>query len=169
MRTSSIIIILATVLFVGGCGDPLKVFGAGAGVGAALTGTISGVTQDLDQREQYLVDLYNQGVAQGEEKEKLDQIEQAIKDTRLTKETVQTGSQLLDVDWSDPKQTGGAIGMITMLTLNWLNRKKLKEVDKKYKAAKQGQEKFIRENGANGLGQKLYDNVGAARQKLGVT
>jgi hypothetical protein len=164
-----IMISIAVSLFCAGCGSPLLDFGAGAGAGSALSRTIQGMKTDLERREAQLVDLYNQGVAQGMEKQKLDEIEQAIKDTRLGKETVEAGEKLLGVDWSDPKQTSGAIGLITMTAWGWLNRRQLNQTRKKYTAAKRGQEKFIRENGANGLGDKLYAEVGAARQKLGVS
>ena len=111
---------------VGGCTEGLLV-GGGLGAGAALSNTLQGAEKDLEQREQQLIELYNQGAEDGMEKQVLDQIEQSIKDTRLTRQTLDTGKGLLDVDWNDSKDVGGAVGGLAALAMLWMRRKDKKK------------------------------------------
>jgi len=119
--------LLATLL-VAGCGSSGADIGFGAGLGALLSNTIAGGEKDLIAQEQRLIDLYNQGVEQGMAKEGLDQIEQDIRDTRLTRQTLDTGKGMLDVDWSDSKDVGGAVGGLAALAMLWMRRKDKKKV-----------------------------------------
>ena len=128
MNKTLVTLCAGLLLFFAGCGEPMSNIGLGAGLGTAVTNTISGAKADLDAREEVLVGLYNQGVEVGMEQEKLSVIAQKIADTRLTKQTIDTGESFLNVDWRDPKQTSGAIGLLTMTILGWMNRKKLKTV-----------------------------------------
>jgi len=157
-----VILALGVLVFAGGCGSPLLDVGTGVAVGGALSNTMAGVEKDLEARETKLIELYNKGVEDGAQKEYLDQIEKDIYDTRLGKQTVETGKQLLGMDWNDPKETGGAIGGIVALAYAYIKRKDLVNMTKKYKSHKQGAEKFMRENN-DGTGKKLYENIGEAR------
>lgn len=136
------IMLTTLILFISGCSSPLAAGGAGVGIGAALQHTISGAKADLKQREENLIAAYNQGVEIGMEQEELDAIKQQIRDTQLTRQTVEGGEQLLGIDWSDPKQTGGAIGLISTLGLLWLNRKKLKSTTKELTGKTEAINKF---------------------------
>lgn len=161
------ILTLGVLVIAGGCGSPLLNMGGGMAAGGALSNTMTGLEKDLDAREAKLIELYNKGVEDGAQKEYLDQIEKDIYDTRLGKQTVATGKQLLGIDWKDPKETSGAIGGIAALAYAWFKRKELREVAKKYKSHKQGAEKFMRENN-DGIGQKLYQDIGEARARNNV-
>lgn len=156
------ILALGVLVSAGGCGSQLANLGGGIAAGGALSHTMTGVEKDLEVREAKLVELYNKGVEDGAQKEYLDQIEKEIYDTRLGKQTVAAGKQLLGIDWQDPKETSGAIGGIAALAYAWLKRKDLVNMTKKYKSHKQGAAKFMRENN-NGTGQKLYAEIGEAR------
>lgn len=158
------ILALGVLVFVGGCGSSLLDVGGGMALGSALSNTMTGAEKDLEAREAKLIELYNKGVEDGAQKEYLDQIEKEIYDTRLGKQTLQTGKQLLGIDWKDPKETGGAIGGIAALAYAYIKRKDLVSMTKKYKSHKQGAEKFMRENN-NDTGTKLYQDIGKARQK----
>jgi len=156
-------LIVTAILMLGlcGCGSPLLDVGSGVAVGGALSGTIAGMEKDLEAREAKLVELYNKGVEAGAQKEDLDDIEEALYDVRLGKQTVETGKELLGIDWKDPKETGGAIGLIATLAYGFLKRKDFLEMAKKYKSHKQGSEKFMREN--NDKGKELYTDISEAR------
>lgn len=152
-------IMLATlVLSISGCSSPVAAGGAGVGIGAALQHTIAGAKADLKQREENLIAAYNQGVEIGMEQEELDVIKQQIRDTQLTGQSVETGEQLLGVDWSDPKETGGAIGILTSLALLWLNRRKLKNTTKELAGTKAGINKFTGTHDPQIAGE-LHDTV----------
>lgn len=155
---------LGVLVIAGGCGSSLLDVGGGMAAGGALSNTITGAEKDLEVREAKLIELYNKGVEDGAQKEYLEQIEKEIYDTRLGKQTLDTGKQLLGIDWKNPKQTGGAIGLVSTLLYGYIKRKDLLEMTKKYKSHKQGAEKFMRENN-NNTGQKLYQDIGEARQK----
>lgn len=150
------------VLCVGGCGSQWADVGAGAAAGGLLGHTMTGMEQGLEKREAYLVELYNKGVEAGAKKEYLDQIAQQLYDTRLGKQGVETAKNLMGVNWSDPKQTGGAIGLVSTLVYAFLKRKDLAAMTSKYKAHRQGAEKFMREH--NSEAQQLYTNIGEARK-----
>lgn len=160
MRT----ILVIAILFVAGCGSPLLDVGSGIAVGGALSNTMTGAKKDLEIREAKLIELYNKGVEDGAQKEYLDQIEKEIYDTRLGKQTLSTGKELLGIDWQDPKEAGGAISLIATLAYGFVKRKSLIEMGKKYKSHKQGAAKFMRENN-DGTGKKLYENIAEARTK----
>lgn len=159
MRT----ILVIAILFVAGCGSPLLDVGSGVAIGGALSNTITGAEKDLEARETKLIELYNKGVEDGAQEEYLDQIEKKIYDTRLGKQTLSTGKELLGVDWKDPTEAGSAIGLIGTLAYAFIKRKELLAVGKKYKSHKQGAAKFMRENN-DGTGKKLYDNIAEARK-----
>ena len=110
-----------------GCTEALLV-GGGVAAGGALSNTLAGAEKDLEVREIALIELYNQGVADGAAVETLDGLEQQIKDTHLTRETLETGKSWLDVDWSDSKDVGGAVGGLAALAMLWLNRREKKKV-----------------------------------------
>lgn len=158
------ILVLGVLLFADGCGSSLANIGGGIAAGGALSHTMTGMEKDLEVREAKLIELYNKGVETGAQKEYLDQIEQEIYDTRLGKQTVKTGKQILGIDWKNPKETSGAIGGIAALAYAWFKRKDLVNMTKKYKSHKQGAEKFMRENN-DGTGQKLYQNISEARKQ----
>lgn len=122
MKNWILTICLPLALLVGGCTEAL-LLGGGAAAGAAWQNTAAGIDKDLEVKEQALVVAYNTGVEQGAEQETLDQIEQDIKDTRLTHQTLDTGKGLLDVDWSDSKDVGGAVGGLAALAMLWMRRK----------------------------------------------
>jgi len=154
-----IFIVLATlILSISGCSSPIAAGGAGVGIGAALQHTITGAKADLAAREQKLIATYNEGVAIGMKQEELDVIEQQIRDTQLAKETVDTGEQLFGIDWSDPKETGGAIGILTSLALLWFNRRKLKTTTKELVGKTEGINKFCGTSPPEVAG-KLHDIV----------
>lgn len=164
MKTLIVLAILLVAGFTGGCGSELANIGGGIAAGGALSHTMSGVEKDLEVREAKLIELYNKGVEDGAQKEYLDQIEKDIYDTRLGKQTLSTGKQLLGIDWKDPKETSGAIGGIAALVYAYIKRKDLVNMSKKYKSHKQGAAKFMRENN-DGTGQKLYQNIAEARTR----
>lgn len=141
-----------------GCGAELAAGGAGVGIGAALQHTIAGAKADLEQREANLVAAYNEGAAIGMEQEELDQIEQAIRDTRLAQQTVETGELFLGVDWTQPEQTGGAIGLATTLLLLWFGRKKLKSTTQELAGTIAGINKFTGTHEPEIAGE-LHDTV----------
>lgn len=152
------ILTMCLVVVLAGCGSPAADVGIGTGIGAALSGTIAGAKADLERKEQELVALYNEGVAIGMEQEKLDQIEQQIRDIQLGKQSIEAGEQLLDVDWNDPKQTGGAIGLISSLALLWFKRKELSKTKKVLAGTEEAINKF---NGTHDtrIAAELYDTV----------
>lgn len=156
------ILALGVLVSAGGCGSPLANLGGGLAAGGALSHTMAGVEKDLEARETKLVELYNQGVEDGAQKEYLDQIEKEIYDTRLGKQTFKAGKQLFSVDWQNPKEAGGAVSSIALLIYGYIKRKELLGMTKKYKSHKQGAEKFMRENN-DGTGQKLYAEICEAR------
>jgi len=160
------ILSMMILLLMSGCGSSLANFGGGAAAGGALSQTIVGLEADLDRQEQYLIELYNQGVEMGAEQQELDQIKQEIYDTRLGKQTIEAGKELLGIDWKDPKEAGGAIGLIATLAYGVFKRRELAQVAKKYTASKKGTEKFMREHNAEGA--ILYKDIGAERAKLKV-
>lgn len=163
MKTIFAIVLLLVAGLIGGCGSELANIGGGIAVGGALSNTMAGAERDLEIREAKLIEFYNQGVEDGAQKEYLDQIEKDIYDTRLGKQTLSTGKTLLGIDWKDPKEAGGAIGLIGTLAYAYIKRKDLIKVGKKYKSHKQGAAKFMRENN-DGTGKKLYDNIAEARK-----
>ena len=155
-------ILVIAILFVAGCGSPLLDVGTGIIAGGALSNTIAGAEKDLEAREAKLIERYNKGVEIGAQKEYLDQIEKEIYDTRLGRQTIDTGKKLLSIDWKDPKQTGGAIGLIATLAYGYIKRKDFIKLDGKYSAAKIGMDKFRNENPDKA--KELYDDVGDARK-----
>lgn len=164
MRKLLLIPILLVAGIIGGCGSELANIGGGIVAGGALSNTMTGMEKDLEAHEAKLIELYNQGVEDGAQKEYLDQIEKDIYDTRLGKQTLSTGKELLGIDWQNPKEAGGAIGLLTTLAYGYIKRKDLLNMTKKYKSHKQGAAKFMRENN-DGTGQKLYDNIAEARKE----
>lgn len=119
------LISIVFVLFMAaGCTDALLV-GGGVAAGGALSNTLQGAEKDLEAREQKLIEAYNQGVEQGASVETLDQLEQAIYDTRQARKTTSGGKRLLDIDWNDPTQVGTGITLIGTLAYGWLKRKEL--------------------------------------------
>lgn len=162
-----LVLVLSMALLFGGygCGSTAANVGAGAGLGAAISQTLQGADADLARREEKLIALYNAGVEDGMQQENLDEIEKSIYDTRLARQGLDTGKKLFGVDWSDPAQTGGAIGLVSTLAYAFLKRKELVTVSKKYKAAKRGEAAYMRtvrpEEAA-----KLYHEVGEARKDL---
>jgi hypothetical protein len=160
------IIVLSAVvlLFFTGCGEPMSNIGLGAGLGAAVSNTIGGAKADLEKREEILVEIYNQGVEDGAAVETLEGLKQQINDTRLAKQTVETGEALLGVDWSDPKQTGGAIGLLTMTVLGWFNRKKLLSVTADLKGKDAAIQKF-EGTSEPAVASKLHEMV---KEKTGI-
>jgi hypothetical protein len=164
MKKWILAIVVLVALACSGCEDALLVGGGMAG-GAALNNTIEGAKEDLKLREQFLIDLYNQGVEQGESAEKLEEIKQKIVDNRLASESIEGGQSLLGVDWNDPKQTGGAIGLIALLVLKWYDRKKIAQnlelnetLTKKLAAQSEAIGKFEGISDAETAG-RLYDIV----------
>ncbi len=162
MRTLFILAILLVAGITGGCGSELANIGGGIVAGGALSNTITGAEKDLETREAKLIELYNKGVEDGAQKEYLDQIEKDIYDTRLGRQTLSTGKELLGIDWKDPKETGGAIGLIATLAYGYIKRKELLDIGKKYSAAKVGMDKFRNENPEKAA--ELYNDVGEARK-----
>ena len=154
-------LVLGILVFVGGCGSSLANIGGGLAAGGALSHTMTGMEKDLEVREAKLIELYNKGIEDGAQKEYLDQIEKDIYDTRLSKQTLKIGKQLFSVNWQDPKQTGGAIGLVVTLAYAYINRRKLAGMTNKYSAAKIGMDKFRNENPDKAA--ELYKDVGEAR------
>ena len=122
------LISIVFVLFLAGCGPDALLVGGGAAAGGALSNTLQGAEKDLEARELRLIELYNQGVKDGAEVETLEGLKQQIRDTQLTRETVDTGKGLLDIDWTDSKDVGGAAGGLVALAMLWLNRKQKKQI-----------------------------------------
>ena len=160
MRARTLIVI--AVLFCGGCGSELANIGGGIVAGGALSHTMTGAEKDLEVREAKLIELYNQGVEDGAQKEYLDQIEKDIYDTRLGKQTVKAGKEFLGIDWGNPKEAGGSIGTIAALAYAYIKRKDLIGMTNKYSAAKTGMDKFRNENPEKAA--ELYNDVGEARK-----
>lgn len=134
MRT----ILVIAILFVAGCGSPLLDVGSGIVAGGALSNTITGAEKDLEAREAKLIELYNKGVEDGAQEEYLDQIEKKIYDTRLGKQTLSIGKELLGVDWKDPKEVGGAMTLIATLVYGYIKRKDLLCMTKKNAGLEKG-------------------------------
>lgn len=156
-----IVLLAGLLLSVGGCGSPLLDIGGGVAAGSLLSNTMTGMEKDLEVKEAKLIELYNKGVEDGAQKESLDQIEKDIYDTRLAKQTVKTGKELLGVDWNDPKETGGAIFSIGALAYAYIKRRGMAEMSKKYKSHKQGEDRFKINNPDKA--KELYANIGEAR------
>lgn len=159
-RMKKLILLSVVLLIFAGCGSPAANVGAGAGLGGALTHTFMGAKADLKQREEQLIEAYNQGVEIGMEREDLDAIKQQIRDTQLGRHAVGAGEHLFNVDWNDPKQTGGAIGLISSLALLWLNRKKLKSTSKELEGKDAAINKFCGTNEPT-KAKELHDLVKA--------
>lgn len=138
MRKLLLIPLLLIAGIVGGCGSELANIGGGIAVGGALSNTMAGAEKDLEIREAKLIELYNKGVEDGAQKEYLNQIEKDIYDVRLGKQTIKTGKQLLGIDWKDPKQTGGGIGLIATLVYGYIKRKDLLAMTKKNAGLEKG-------------------------------
>jgi len=160
-----LLIVFVLLLVASGCGSTAGNVGLGVGAGGALSNTISGAKADLERKEQALIELYNQGVADGMAAEDLDELRQDIYDTRLGKEAVDTGESFLGVDWNDPKETGGVIGGLAILAYGIWKRKELAQVTRKYTAHKKVVNNLIVE-GTPDDAQKIYDDIGKARSKL---
>lgn len=111
-----------------GCGSEYVAGAAGAGGGFALSETFKGAKVDLDRREAALVEAYNVGVEQGAEAETLEEIKREIADTRSIREGVETGETLLSIDWNNPKEVGGGIGVLVSSILLILKRRQLNNV-----------------------------------------
>ena len=131
-------VLLVTMLLCGGCGSELANIGGGIVAGGALSNTMTGAEKDLEAREAMLVELYNKGVADGAQREYLDQIEKDIYDTRLGKQTLSTGKKLFSVDWQDPKAAGGGISLIATLAYAYYKRKDLLAMTKKNTGLEKG-------------------------------
>lgn len=160
-----IVVVVVMLLALAGCESTTGNIGLGAGLGGALSNTLAGADADLARREAELIDLYNQGVADGIAVEDLDQLKQAIYDTRLGREAVDTGESLLGVDWNNPKQTGGAIGSLAILAYGIWKRKELAQVTKKYTAHKRAVHTLMVESSPSDA-KKIYDDVAKERAKL---
>lgn len=158
MRKLFLIPILLVAGIVGGCGSELANIGGGIAAGGALSNTIAGAEKDLEVREAKLVELYNQGVENGAQKEYLDQIEKDIYDTRLGKQTVKTGKQLLGIDWKDPKQTGGGIGLIATLVYGYIKRKELLAMAKRNTGLEKGLNR-IKGEAEPALAKSIHDTM----------
>jgi hypothetical protein len=128
MRKWVLSIAVVLVLFIAGCGSESLLIGGGMAAGGALSNTLAGAEKDLEAREIALIELYNQGVADGAAVETLEGLKQQIRDTQLTRESVETGKGLLDVDWTDSKDVGGAVGGLAALALLWYNRKQKAQI-----------------------------------------
>jgi hypothetical protein len=162
MRTILVIALLLVAGFTSGCGSELANIGGGIVAGGALSYTMTGAEKDLEVREAKLIELYNKGVEDGAQKEYLDQIEKDIYDTRLGKQTLSTGKELLGIDWQKPKEAAGAISLIATLAYGYIKRKDLIGMTNKYSAAKVGMDKFRNENPEKAA--ELYNDVGEARK-----
>ena len=154
MRTLLVIVIL----FVAGCGSPLLDVGSGVAIGGALSNTITGAEKDLEARETKLIELYNKGVEDGAQREYLDQIEKDIYDTRLDKQTLSTGKELLGIDWSKPKEAGGAIGLISTLVYGYIKRKDLLAMTKKNAGLDKGLSR-VKGEAEPALAKKIHDTM----------
>ncbi len=131
-------VLLVMMLLCSGCGSELANFGGGIIAGGALSNTMTGAEKDLEAREAKLIELYNKGVADGAQREYLDQIEKDIYDTRLGKQTLSTGKKLFNVDWQDPKAAGGGISLIATLAYAYYKRKDLLAMTKKNTGLEKG-------------------------------
>ena len=163
------LIILAGCILAGsGCGSELAT-GTAAGAAAGFFGseTVKGMESDLERTEQVLIDLYNQGVEAGEKKETLDELEKQIRFTQYAKAGVKQGKEFIGIDWTDPSETGHAVGELFGLGLAIIFGRKLNQVTKKYKAHKRGAENFMRTSNDSNA-EQLYKDIGAERVKLKV-
>jgi len=125
-----ILTIVLVLGFAAGCTSPAVTATGGAAAGFAASETIKGAKADLARREAELIDLYNEGVEHGAEQETLDDIEKQIRFVQYTRSGVETGEHFLSVDWTDPKQTGGAIGLAVTTLLTILTSRKLSKTRK---------------------------------------
>lgn len=123
------VILITTILFLfTGCQSPALTATGGAVAGFAASETFKGAKADLQKREDALVQAWNLGIEQGVDIETLDQLQKEIEQTRIIRESVETGETLLSVDWSNPKEAGASIGLVAATILAYLNRRKLKNV-----------------------------------------
>jgi len=151
--------------FCSGCGSQFATgLGAGAATGHVLTKTIEGAQQDLDRKEQQLIDAYNKGVEIGAEKETLDQIKKQIEYVQLTRKGLEKGNKILSIDWNDPQDIGTTLGGAAALIVAYLSRKQLGTTKKKLAAHKTGEDKF-KASVAPEIAEKLYSAIGEARAK----
>lgn len=116
------------ILFNFGCGSEYAAAGAGAGGGFALSETFKGAKVDLERQETILIEAWNLGVEQGADLETLAQLEEQIVNIQAAKSGVVVGESLFQVDWNDPQEVGGSVGLIVASILYYLNRKKLSRV-----------------------------------------
>lgn len=119
--------IVAITLFAG-CSNPYTAGAAGAGGSFALSETFKGAKADLQKREDILIESWNLGIEQGADIETLDQLQREIEQVRSAREGVEAGETLLSIDWNDPKEVGGGVGLVVATILAYINRRKLKTV-----------------------------------------
>jgi len=154
----AVLLCFAAAMFSGGCGSELATGAAGAAGGFAASETMKGIELDLANREQALIADYTAAVEAGAKQETLEGIESKIENTRIIKQGVETGKEILGVDWNDPTEAGGAIGLISTLAYAIFTGRKLKRTQ-------DGVTSFMKSE-TPGTANKL-DN--AIRRKTGVT
>jgi len=141
-----------------GCTSPAVTATGGVAAGFAASETVKGAKADLARREAELIDFYNEGVEHGAEQEALDEIERQIRFVQYTRSGIETGEQFLGVDWTDPKQTGGAIGLAITTLLTILAGRKLNQTRKVLAGKDEGIDKFCGTHSPEVAGE-LHDIV----------
>lgn len=161
-----VIVVMAIPLCFTGCGGGFgEGAAAGTGLGAMLQGTITGAKQDLKAREEALIKVYNEGVTIGAEQQELDAIAKELEWVRRGQTGLDTGEKFLDLDWSNPKEAGLAVGGVIQLALLILGGRKLTQTTKELKGTQAGINKFCGTHNATVAGE-LHDIV---KVKVGVT
>jgi hypothetical protein len=142
MRKINLICVLSICVCVVGCGSEVGAGAAGVGLGSALQHTLSGAQRDLEAREAALIKAYNEGVAIGAKQEDLAAIEKELERLRRGQAVVKTGGQLLNTNWSNPRETGLAVTGIFELALLVFGGKKLASTTRKLRNTEEAVNKY---------------------------
>jgi len=144
------------MIFAAGCGSELAAGGAGLVAGFQGSKTLEGIEKDLANLEQAQLERYKKAIAEGARQDTLDELEGDIVRTQKTRETVEVGKTLLGVDWNNPLQAGGGIGLVATLAYALLTKRRLIRTEG-------GVTKFMARASPETAGQ-LYDTI--ARKKV---
>ena len=151
------IVFMVLLLFVFcGCGTEEAAYVSG---GAALSHTLAGAKADIAAKKERLL-IESAAVSEIEKEAYTRKIEML---TEIEK-GVEIGEQALTTDWSNPESVGGIVGTVLAGALAWFYRKKGIESSTKYKAHKEGAERFMRSHPRE-LSTELYDSIGEAKAK----
>ncbi len=153
MKNKIVILLIALMIVISGCGSELGTFVAGAAGGGALSGTIAGAEADLERAKQQKLDEIEAALVELDSaKDEVEQVAAQAKVKALEKkvETLtdfQTGTKLVKagtkIDWADPAAIGGYGSTVLTAALAYYFRKKQLKEGKKRSAEKVGREKTI--------------------------